>query len=98
VDECKPLSPGGGAPVVRRRVGAGAVAQPADVPVRPGRAVQADPIKLTLKPPGTKYLKVKYDILLSISAYKFNLRRYNPGATRCVKSDRAVAAVREDRL
>jgi len=34
-------------------------------------------MKPTLKPPGTKHLKLKCDILLSTSAFKFNLRRYN---------------------
>jgi hypothetical protein len=32
-----------------------------------------------LKPPGTKRFKVSGDILLSTSAFKVNLRRYNPG-------------------
>jgi hypothetical protein len=32
-----------------------------------------------LKPPGIKFLKLKCDILLSTSAFKFNLRRYNWG-------------------
>jgi len=41
-----------------------------------GRAVQLDPIKPELKPPGTKRLKVKCDMLLSNSAFKLNLRRY----------------------
>jgi hypothetical protein len=41
-----------------------------------GRAVQLDPIKPTLKPTGTKRLKLKWEMLLSISAFKFNLRRY----------------------
>jgi hypothetical protein len=41
-----------------------------------GRAVQVDPIKLKLKPPGIKILKLKCVILLSTSAFKFNLRRY----------------------
>jgi hypothetical protein len=41
-----------------------------------GRAVQVDPIKPTLKPPGSKSLKVKCDVLLSNAAFKFNLRRY----------------------
>jgi len=41
-----------------------------------GRAVQVDPIKPTLKAPGTKRLKLKYDELLSHLAFKFNLRRY----------------------
>jgi len=46
-----------------------------------GRAVQVDPIKPTLKPTGTKRLKVKCDILLSTCAFKFVLRRYTTG--RC---------------
>jgi hypothetical protein len=40
-------------------------------------AVQDDPIKPKLKPPETKRLKPNCDVLLSNSAYKFNLRRYN---------------------
>ena len=43
----------------------------------PGRAVQVDPIKPTLKALGTKRLKLKYGELLSNVAFKFNLRRYN---------------------
>jgi hypothetical protein len=48
-----------------------------DTPPGPylGRAVQVDPIKLTLKPPGTKHLKVNYDKLLSNFAFKFNMGR-----------------------
>jgi len=38
--------------------------------------MQADPMKPTLKPPGTDRLKLKCDSLLSTSAFKFNLRRY----------------------
>jgi len=38
--------------------------------------VQVDPIKPTLKAPGPKRLKIQCDILLSTSAFKFNLRRY----------------------
>ena len=41
-----------------------------------GGAVQVDPIKQTLKPPGTKRLKLKYYKLLSSVAFNFNLRRY----------------------
>jgi len=41
-----------------------------------GRAVQVDPIKPTLKPPGTKRLRLKYDEPLSNFAFKINLRRY----------------------
>jgi len=39
-------------------------------------AAQVDPIKTTLKPPGTKRLKLKYDKPLSNFAFNFNLRRY----------------------
>jgi hypothetical protein len=47
--------------------------------------VQVDPIKPTLKPPGTKRLKLKYHKLLSSSAFKFNLRRYIMVATPGVR-------------
>ena len=39
--------------------------------------MQVDPIKPKLKPPRTKRLKLKYDVLLSNYAFKFHLRRYN---------------------
>jgi hypothetical protein len=38
--------------------------------------VQVDPIKPTLKAPGTKRLKLEYDELLSMFGFKFDLRRY----------------------
>ena len=38
--------------------------------------MQIDPIKPTLKPSGTKRLKLKHDALLSNFAFNFNLRRY----------------------
>jgi hypothetical protein len=38
--------------------------------------VQVDPIKPKLKPPGTKRLKLQCVVLLSTSAFEFNLRRY----------------------
>ena len=38
--------------------------------------MQVDPIKPTLKAPGTKHLKLKPETLLSTSAFKINLRRY----------------------
>ena len=44
----------------------------------PGGAVQVDPMKPKLKPPGTKRLKLKCDVLLSNFAFKFNLRHYIP--------------------
>jgi hypothetical protein len=48
--------------------------------------VQVDPIKPKLKPPGTKPLKPRWDVLLSTSAFEFKLRRYTtdeevPGVT-----------------
>jgi len=44
---------------------------------RLGEAVQVNPFKPKLKPPGMKRLKPKCDILLSSFAFKFNLRRYS---------------------
>ena len=44
-----------------------------------GEAVQDDPIKPTLKPPGTERLRLKYDELLSCFAFNFNSRRYMMG-------------------
>jgi len=38
--------------------------------------VQVDPIKPTVKPPGTKNLKLLHDGPPSKFAFKFNLRRY----------------------
>jgi hypothetical protein len=38
--------------------------------------VQVDPIKPTLKAPGIKLSKLKYDKPLSNFAFRFNLRRY----------------------
>ena len=42
-----------------------------------GRAMQGDPIKPTLKLPGTNRMKLEYEKLLSSVAFKFNLRRYS---------------------
>jgi len=39
--------------------------------------VQVDPIKPSLKAPGTMRLKLEYGKLLSNFAFKFNLRRYS---------------------
>ena len=41
--------------------------------------MQFDPIKLTVKAPGTKCLKQKYDDSLLSLGFKFNLRRYSEG-------------------
>jgi len=69
VDECKPLERGGVNPEAT-------VAESGQHEML-GEAVQVDPIKPKLKPPGTKRLKLKYDELLSTFAFKFNLRRYS---------------------
>jgi len=42
----------------------------------PGEALQVDPIKRTLKPPGAKRLKLNYNEILSGFAFIFNMRRY----------------------
>jgi hypothetical protein len=42
-----------------------------------GRAVQVDPMKPKMKPPGAKRLKLKNDERPFRFAFKFNLRRYN---------------------
>ena len=62
MDECKPLVGGG-------LLGAGVLH------TGRGEAVQVDPIKPILKPPGTKHLQLKRDIVLSTFAFKYNLRR-----------------------
>jgi len=41
--------------------------------------VRVDPIKPTLKPNGTKRLKLEYDGPVSKFAYNFKLRRYSSG-------------------
>ena len=43
--------------------------------------MQVDPIEPTLKAPGTRRLRLNYDVLLSSFALKFNLRRYSLRAT-----------------
>jgi hypothetical protein len=47
-----------------------------------GRAVQVDPIKSVLTPPGTKRLKLNYDKPLSKSAFKFKFHHYTTGWRR----------------
>ena len=48
--------------------------------------MQVDPIKPTLKPPGTHLLKSKCGILVSTSAFEVNLRRYIKAATAVISS------------
>ena len=55
-----------------------------------GRAVQVDPIKLKLRPPGTKRLKPKCRTLLSTSAFKFKLRLYIEGGSGMPNADMVV--------
>ena len=52
--------------------------------------MQVPPIKLTLKAPGTKRLKPKYDEPLSSIGFKFNLRRYT--MMRAAKAAKAAVA------
>jgi len=55
--------------------------------------VQVDPIKPTLKPPGTKHWRLKCDELLSSLPFKFRLRRYTEGDA-VLRALRAATAVR----
>jgi len=59
-----------------------------------GRAVQVDPIKPTLKPPGTKRLKLECDGLLSNFGFKFSSRRYTMAARCKVIADEVQASPR----
>jgi hypothetical protein len=61
-----------------------------------GRAVQVDPIKPMLTPPGTQRLKLKYDDVLSNFRFKIDLRRYNSGMPPKAMGEfvKAVAAMR----
>jgi hypothetical protein len=60
-----------------------------------GRAVQVDPIKPILKPPGTKRLKLECDILLLNYAFKFNLRGYMKEARKNFELDEAAPPRRD---
>ena len=73
MDECKPLLDG--AHQLRSTAWPHRAAR-AD---KQGWAVQEDPIKPTLKAPGTKRLKVKCEKLLSIFSFNLSLRRYSKG-------------------
>ena len=55
-----------------------------------GMAVQADPIKPTLKASETKRFKLRHVKLLSSFAFKFNLRRYSTVARRSCGTRRAT--------
>jgi hypothetical protein len=47
-------------------------------------------MKPKLKPPGTKRLKLKCDKLLSTSAFKINLRRYNKDVDKDAEREKVV--------
>jgi len=92
VDECKTLQPGRH---VLQEGGRGARGQ-RGARARHGRAVQLDPIKPPLKPikpPVSKSLILKYGHLLSIFAFKFNLRRYSMALAREVPESESFQAV-----
>ena len=65
--------------------------------MRLGRAVQVDPVKPTLKAPGTKRLKLIYAELLSNFGFKFNLRRYTSGG-QVLCSSLSLDRIRPDTL
>ena len=77
MDECEPLKLGNPTAVAFALITASQFHLPYYM-VWPSRF---DPIEPTLKPPGTKRLKVKCDEPLSKLAFKFNLRRYNVSRT-----------------
>ena len=52
--------------------------------------MQVDPIKLTLKAPGSERLKLKYDNPLSDFPLSFDLRRYMTEAARAAAEDRTA--------
>ena len=60
-----------------------------------GKAVQVEPMKPTLKAPGTKRLTLKYDKLLSSFGFNFNLRRYIAACKWHVKQERERERERE---
>jgi len=62
-----------------------------------GRAVQVDPIKLTVKAPGTKHSKLKCVEPPSNAAFNFNLRRYSVD-TGDNRDDLSIVEVRRCRL
>jgi hypothetical protein len=47
--------------------------------------MQIDPMKLTLKAPGSQFLKLQHDETLSSFAFKFNFRR-------CIEGERGGGA------
>ena len=62
-----------------------------------GKEVQVDPIKPTLKAPGSERLKLKCDDLLLNFAFKFNLRRYSAGSTCAAAATRPTSSATKTR-
>jgi hypothetical protein len=50
--------------------------------------MQVDPIKPTLKAPGSKRLKLEHVNLLSNFAFRFNLHRYSQGLEELTREQR----------
>ena len=55
-----------------------------------------DPIKLTLKAPGMKHLKLQYNQLLSSFTFKSNLRRYTKRCLAATFMKQALTGVAWD--
>jgi hypothetical protein len=60
--------------------------------------MQVDPIKPTLKLPGTNLLTLKYDKSLSTVAFKINLRHFNKELRRIFHHLHNVNCQRADRM
>ena len=93
MDEGKPLARGDVPPraerrALRRRCRPHVHARRPRGALRQGRAVLVDPIKPTLKAPGTKRLTLRYDKLLSTFAFKSNLRRFIKAVKSCISANR----------
>jgi len=81
VDECKPLAAGAAAAGAAAAAPAAALAAAQPIPAaacHAGKAVRVEAMKLILKVPGTKRLKLKCRMLLSSIGFNFKLRRYAP--------------------
>ena len=59
-----------------------------------GRAVQVDPTQPTLKVPGIKLFKLKFDKPLSKIAFKFDLRRYTSATASAMMMTMTTMAMR----
>ena len=55
--------------------------------------MQVDPIKPTLKLPGSQHLNLKHENLLSNFAFNINLRRYSPVAVTAAEAAGGMGAM-----